>query len=474
VFGFNELSTPVKAIIALAIVLVLVLIAGLLLRRVAGGRLKLPGQGARARQPRLGIVDIFEMDRQRQLVLLRRDNVEHLVMIGGPNDLVIEASIVRSAARAQVPPAGEAPEKMIATAVPDLPPEPAAEPAPRPNRAAITLGPDVAQTAEPAPKVPLPVTVAAAGGLAASAATLTVATSPAKSAVPEMPTAVPAAKPPELPQVTAPLQPSPTQFDDDLAASFEAELSKLAMPPTPVVEKTTPEKPILEQIAPTPLARASADELDDMTKQLQEALKRPFSGVKPAATQMQDLKALATTAVEPSAPADMAPIAKAVFAVTEPPGNVPPTLEAMPDNAPPRTSASSMPDTPKVSSFDFDLERELASALEPVPVPGLVAREIVVPKVAPPEPNAIQKVFQGGTSSEASSAPDSPAQDAAAAVEAGDVPVRADADTREHADPPPQPNARSVPETGKADPFSVDAIEAEFARLLNRGAPSKN
>ncbi|NJO83878.1 MAG: hypothetical protein HC828_14530 [Blastochloris sp.] len=29
-----------------------------------------------------------------ELVLLRRDNVEHLVMIGGPNDLVIEASIV--------------------------------------------------------------------------------------------------------------------------------------------------------------------------------------------------------------------------------------------------------------------------------------------------------------------------------------------------------------------------------------------
>ena len=94
VFGFNELSTPVKAIISLALVLLLVVVAGLILRRITGGRLKFPGQGARARQPRLGIVDVFEMDRQRQLVLLRRDNVEHLVMIGGPNDLVIEASIV--------------------------------------------------------------------------------------------------------------------------------------------------------------------------------------------------------------------------------------------------------------------------------------------------------------------------------------------------------------------------------------------
>src|SRR4051794_22651090 len=49
-----------------------------------------------ARQPRLGIVDAFDLDRHRQLVLVRRDNVEHLIMIGGPNDLLIEGEIVRS------------------------------------------------------------------------------------------------------------------------------------------------------------------------------------------------------------------------------------------------------------------------------------------------------------------------------------------------------------------------------------------
>ncbi|UDL96601.1 flagellar biosynthetic protein FliO [Lichenihabitans sp. PAMC28606] len=51
--------------------------------------------GGRTRQPRLGVVDAFDLDRQRQLVLVRRDNVEHLLMIGGPNDIVIETSIVR-------------------------------------------------------------------------------------------------------------------------------------------------------------------------------------------------------------------------------------------------------------------------------------------------------------------------------------------------------------------------------------------
>lgn len=49
----------------------------------------------RNRIPRLGLVDIFSLDRQRQLIIVRRDNVEHLLMIGGPNDLVIESQIIR-------------------------------------------------------------------------------------------------------------------------------------------------------------------------------------------------------------------------------------------------------------------------------------------------------------------------------------------------------------------------------------------
>jgi hypothetical protein len=118
VFGFNELSTPVKAIISLALVLLLVVVAGLILRRITGGRIKFPGQGARARQPRLGIVDVFEMDRQRQLVLLRRDNVEHLILIGGPNDVLVESTIVRSQPIAQTGDARLARDVASAAAIP--------------------------------------------------------------------------------------------------------------------------------------------------------------------------------------------------------------------------------------------------------------------------------------------------------------------------------------------------------------------
>ena len=66
-------------------------------------RLRVPG--GRTRQPRLGLVDAFSLDGQRQLVLVRRDNIEHLVMIGGPNDVLVESQINRA-----VVPARESPQ----------------------------------------------------------------------------------------------------------------------------------------------------------------------------------------------------------------------------------------------------------------------------------------------------------------------------------------------------------------------------
>src|SRR6201994_5099099 len=62
-------------------------------------RLRVPG--GRTRQPRLGLVDAFSLDGQRQLVLIRRDNIEHLVMIGGPNDVLVESQINRAAVPAR-------------------------------------------------------------------------------------------------------------------------------------------------------------------------------------------------------------------------------------------------------------------------------------------------------------------------------------------------------------------------------------
>ena len=46
--------------------------------------------------PRLAVIDAAAVDGRRRLVLVRRDNVEHLLMIGGPTDIVVEPNIVRA------------------------------------------------------------------------------------------------------------------------------------------------------------------------------------------------------------------------------------------------------------------------------------------------------------------------------------------------------------------------------------------
>jgi flagellar protein FliO/FliZ len=77
--------------------LIAVLIVWVLIRKVLGSRLNFNDKpDRRGRAPRLGITDSFNVDRDgRRLVVVRRDNVEHLVMIGGPNDILIETNILR-------------------------------------------------------------------------------------------------------------------------------------------------------------------------------------------------------------------------------------------------------------------------------------------------------------------------------------------------------------------------------------------
>lgn len=43
--------------------------------------------------PRLAVVDHANVDGRRRLVLIRRDDTEHLIMTGGPVDVVIETNI---------------------------------------------------------------------------------------------------------------------------------------------------------------------------------------------------------------------------------------------------------------------------------------------------------------------------------------------------------------------------------------------
>ncbi|WP_152048444.1 flagellar biosynthetic protein FliO [Aureimonas psammosilenae] len=80
---------------ALAAVVVLVLVVGVLLlaKRVMGAG---PVGTNAKRGPRLAVLDVTAIDQRRKLVLVRRDEVEHLVLIGGQNDLVVEKGILRT------------------------------------------------------------------------------------------------------------------------------------------------------------------------------------------------------------------------------------------------------------------------------------------------------------------------------------------------------------------------------------------
>src|SRR5579863_7141490 len=89
---------------AFVAVLALIGVAAWLVRRFASNRLG--ANTNRGRMPRLAVIDAAAVDGRRRLVLVRRDNVEHLLMIGGPTDIVVEPNIVRAAApgRDQLPP----------------------------------------------------------------------------------------------------------------------------------------------------------------------------------------------------------------------------------------------------------------------------------------------------------------------------------------------------------------------------------
>jgi hypothetical protein len=137
-------------------------------RRVSGGVFVAGGRG---RQPRLAVVDAAAVDSHRRVVLIRRDNVEHLVMIGGHNDLVIERDIGKVLTEEPRPRQSDdrktaekpKPEPRPAAAAPAPTPRPepqirqvinpAAEPKPEPVHAPVASRPVVAAPAPtPAPE----------------------------------------------------------------------------------------------------------------------------------------------------------------------------------------------------------------------------------------------------------------------------------------------------------------------------------
>jgi flagellar biogenesis protein FliO len=231
-----ELPTAVNFIIAFVFVLLLIGVAAWLVRRFGASRLD---ASARGRQPRLAVVDSANVDGRRKLVIIRRDNIEHLLMLGGPTDVVVETNIVRATATAtrEAPTArnGGAETMLRAMPLPDPTPWPLQpEPAPAP----VTAAPAV--RAERAPRVSVN----------------DAWPEPAEAPAVQVPVVQPA------PVVQAPTV-RPVRPADTLAGLAE-ELARPAQAEAPRVAAT-----------PQPAAAPSDQSLAEMAQRLEAALRRP-------------------------------------------------------------------------------------------------------------------------------------------------------------------------------------------------------
>ncbi|MBZ9882575.1 flagellar biosynthetic protein FliO [Mesorhizobium sp. CA10] len=154
--------------VAALIMLVVVLLAIKVVRNLTFGTFV---AGGRNRKTRLAVMDATAVDSHRRLVLVRRDDIEHLILIGGPTDVVVERDIRLAALRrpaltgdtgqqqtgvAQRP---RAPQPAPAPALARPTPPPAAQPAAvaRPRAPAPAPAPKPAAPSQPTAKVmPLP------------------------------------------------------------------------------------------------------------------------------------------------------------------------------------------------------------------------------------------------------------------------------------------------------------------------------
>ncbi|WP_398477149.1 flagellar biosynthetic protein FliO [Tardiphaga sp.] len=285
-------TSAVTFILAFVFVLALIGLAAWLVRRFGGNRLG--ANSARGRMPRLAVIDAAAVDGRRRLVLVRRDNVEHLIMIGGPSDIVVEPNIVRAAPGREREPATQretsrgpsftdtpswAPPEPVELGEPDVAPEPSAPP-PRPARPSFSEEPRraavlperrpeptiAAVTPEPSRPEPRPEPTPA----------------PTPQREPALLRASRSETPrPEMPR-SEPMMPRPMRADPPIRTMPTTRpLERTNVTPSaPVVAKpeapaaVTP--PVASTTPSTPAAISAADQnLADMAQRLEAALRRP-------------------------------------------------------------------------------------------------------------------------------------------------------------------------------------------------------
>jgi flagellar protein FliO/FliZ len=294
---------------AFVAVLALIGLAAWLVRRFAGNRLGANTQ--RGRMPRLAVIDAAAVDGRRRLVLVRRDNVEHLLMIGGPTDIVVEPNIVRAvASRDQLPqrPVGaEAPPRIAPQpeaqawtdgedAFPHAEPQKMPEPPPRPVRPAFA---EELRRPAPPPMPPIPERRADPfAGLAPEPMSVRPEPMPSRPEPRLEPRPEPRTEPrPELPPRLPrgePMMPRPAREKAPPMRAAERERVIAAPPPPPPPPPAPPPQPTADQ------------NLAEMAQRLEAALRRPAAApateAPPVAPEPPPVRAARAEPAAPPAP----------------------------------------------------------------------------------------------------------------------------------------------------------------------------
>jgi flagellar protein FliO/FliZ len=269
---FGGMPDAGRFIIAFVLVLGLIGAGTLLWRKFGVGPLN--PLGSRGRQPRLAVLDAAAVDARRRLVLIKRDNVEHLLMIGGPTDIVVESNITRTALSREPRPIPESSSRhATSTDGPDwvLPLEPAA----RPLRATGDLD---ASVPEPPTRTAREAMVDSMQSVRSSPARRSSASEP--SALPEEIESVAPTPPPSAAESHgAPPAPEPRRPPSLL----EAQRSGAAAAET--ASQTSDATESKRATATGPRAAQSDDNsLAEMAQRLEAALRRPTKPTEPPAT----------------------------------------------------------------------------------------------------------------------------------------------------------------------------------------------
>jgi flagellar protein FliO/FliZ len=331
-FGI-AMPLPVKFLLIFGFVLCVLFAFLWALRRFGTGQLG--GAGTRGRQHRLSVLEWAKVDNRRFLCLVRRDNVEHLLIIGGPTDVVVEANIVRAVAAS----------RDVALARPAaVEPLPRAIPLPDNGNGSWPLQPEVITPpppARPAPKI-----------------------EPATDEAPAWPPLQPQADtPPARPQrdtlaaladelsarPAPPPPPSRVRTQAPARAPLEARAEPRVVEPRP--EPRAPAPAVQSAPTPTPADTAAADQsLAEMAHRLEAALRKPNAPAEARAPSPQPRQE----------PRQTQP-AEQTAAPESPPGPPQPRAARPAEPKPARNVAPAKP--PQSTTLYDNLEQEMASLL---------------------------------------------------------------------------------------------------------------